>query len=271
MMSALKRKPARHLAHAVLGLALLGLMLNQMPIDAHADATAQTYICGTPQSNHCYGQTAWAGGNYGLWTDIWVTPISCNGVLCATTGFVDDEAWLTNADASNWVEAGYTTIPVLNVNSDAIFDFTSSQVYFWADQRPGAGFYVDLLGAVPGQDYGEYTHTVILANDPSSQSFNVIMWSESGATNYWFESFPNSMPVGQIIVGQELAGLGGAYADRAYFSHNAFATAPLANNTFYGVFQSTDGVVTSLNPPYGSWYVHPGYSLPGGEFTTSCC
>jgi hypothetical protein len=223
-----------------------------------ARAYSPAYQCGTLQANHCYGQTSWVGSTYGVWTDIWVSYLKATSY-----GFIDDETWLTVDNVSFWVETGYES--VYNVF------FPSLPTYFWADQRPGSGFYAHYFGFVPNQDFGGYVHFVILANDPSTQSFNVYVWNDQGTTGYYGESTYNTMSAHKIIIGQELAGTGGAFAPQSFFSFNAWATSPLANNTFYGNFQNTDGFPVSQDPPYAKWLVEPRFSPTGGEFITSCC
>jgi len=257
MVSVLKAKLARRAVRVGLVLAVAVLLLQAQTGTARAYAPA--YSC---SGSHCYAQTSWGRSTYGVWTNISVVPLGCGFFWCGfNLGFVDDETWLTTTQCYCWVEAGYSSFTPW---------FSEYTAYFWADQRPGSGYYEHDWGTVPGRDYGQNAHVVILANSPGTQQFNVWIWTDVG-TLYYGLSTSNTMSANGITIGQELYGSSGASAAHSAFTFNAYATTWFTNGTFYGYFQSTDGSVSTGSPPYDSWVVHPASSGSGGNFSTWCC
>ncbi len=210
-----------------------------------------SYSCGTPSVDHCYGtaETDFSNSSYeGATGRIYVGHLGCN----PCDGFIDDEMWLNDWTASYWVEAGYWLI-YNNPN----------QTYFWADYRPVDGqnngsINVHVLGTVPPGDYGlSPTFTIKRA---SASAFNVTI---SSPNHSWFGySTNNSMSVGNVTMGSELAGTYGASAPSARFS--------------YRYYWDSAGNYTAIDGNYyfhKSWppYIYVVSGDPGQDFYTNCC
>jgi hypothetical protein len=281
-------KVSRHLACIGITLTLAILIVSASSGTSHA---TPAYSCATPYTaSHCYGTARWNRTLlYGSYTDISVVGLRCDFVGCLLNcrsvsdcnpfiwipgGFIDNEMWLidqttpvcaTNKFGSCWVEAGYTTVAE---------GLSYSEDYFWADQRPGDGYYLHYLGGVPIRDYAARTHFMILKWPRPAQAYSVFVYSGSG-TFYSGVSTSNSMSADKIDIGQELAGPGGAGANTATFTQNFALLDPYGTPTrsFFSLAWPTAGMVTSDNPPYAQWDINPAApgAPEGGQFSTRCC
>lgn len=189
-------------------------------------------------------------------TNITVVHLSClNG---CSNGFVNDEMWLQqegNTACSGdlcWVEAGY-------IQGSGFED------YFWADNRPNGGFFYHELTEVPGADYGHAT-TFIINRTSTTTKWLVDIYDSAG--NSWVNySTNNSMAPNEIVIGQELAGGGGASAPRADFTHNVYYS---GSGSAYQNNQGSGFV--AARPPYGGIAAVPaGNTNAGGDIYTYCC
>lgn len=230
---------------------------------------AFAYSCGNPSSGHCYGVAGWQEQPqyFGAYADIQVGHLNS-----LSGGFVDDEIWLiddsTPACANNpftmcWVEAGY------------IASQGSSQVYFWADSRPmnTSTFNLHLLGGTDA--VGTNDHFMMIKDGRGGPGlFQLWIYNDSLSTLYNGTSTSNTMNGDRILIGQELAGMGGASADSVNFTRNIWAVQVLGPEyVFWYNRQIHNGGVTSNNPPFGSWTIAATSPPPpeGGQFTTHCC
>jgi len=246
-------------------LVLGGLLLGSGP--------AAAYSCGNPSSGHCYGVTQWTEQPqyFGAYTDATQVPMVCTG---GCGGFVDDELWLvddtspgcaSNAFAMCWMEAG-----------TLVTDGSQSPQFFWAESKPsgGSGFTLHIVGNADSS--GTVDHYMIIKDgrQGTANLFQVWLYNTSLSTLYQGTSTGNAMSGNRIILGQELAGTNGASAGLAHFTRNIWAVQVLGPEyVFWYNVQTDDGGVTSQNPPFASWAIHPSSPPPpeGGDFTTHCC
>ncbi len=250
-------------------LALSGLGLSYVLLPS-GPALAQTYSCGAPSSNHCYGTASWDPPYFGAYSDILQVQMSCPSD-CG--GFVDNEVWFIDTETSGctsnpfgvcWVEAGY----FFTAGS-------SSPQFFWADGRPmnSSTFNLHVLG--PTDPVGVTDHFMIIKDGRGAAGiFQVWIYNDSLSTLYNGTSTSNTMNGNRIDIGQELAGTKGASAGSATFTRNIFAVQPLGSDFVFWYNRQTDkGSVTSANPPIGSWTIDPAAPAApeGGQFTTRCC
>lgn len=228
------------------------------PLAAQAHPAGNTHVMYSCTS-HCYGTTnfylqkAIDGGS----TNITVEQMTCTGCencplnqypYCV--GFIDNEMWVQNNGATNWVEAGYTTYP-----SPARED------YFWADNDSN-GYYEHDLQGVPAGDYGNSTNFYI--DRYTSNEFQVVIESN----NYYTSglSTNNSMTPTNVVIGQEEHNIGTAMAYEAYYTFNAYIDS--SQNFHYLTFRGTE---THNNPPHEGWITYPsptGAGSTGGEMWT---
>lgn len=222
---------------------------------------ALAYSCSTAEnpSGHCYEVQRWPNPVTGSATNITVVHLSC--VNNCVDGFIDDEMWLQEFNNPNcttgncWVEAGYLI-------------GSASLEYFWADSRPNGGFFFHPITSVPGADFGHQT-TFIINRTSTTTKWMVDIYD--GAGNSWINySTNNSMAPNQILVGQELAGAGGASAPRADFTHNVYYSGSGS------AYQNSvgDGIITinGAPPPYAVMAARPaGNANSGGDIYTYCC
>ena len=256
----------RSARYPVLGfLALIAALLFIRP------ALAVNYACGNPSSGHCYGVTQWTEKPeyFGAYTDITQVEMGCPS---GCNGFVDDEIWLTDSHTAGcktngfgqcWVEAGYFFL-----------DGAKNKNYFWAESKPGksAAFTLHTLGTAGPN--GAINHYMLIKDARGAAGvFQIWIYNTSLSTLYHGTSNNNLMAGDRILLGQELAGTNGASAAKAHFTRNIWAVKALGPEyVFWYNTQIHDGSVTSQNPPFASWAVHPGPPPPeGGDFTTHCC
>jgi hypothetical protein len=231
---------------------------------------ASAYSCGNPSSGHCYGVTQWTEHPeyFGAYSDISQVSMGCPS---GCNGFVDDETWLTDSHTAScvansfgmcWVEAGYF-----------FTDGSSSRQYFWAEAKPSGAFTLHTLGTAGPN--GAINHYMLIKDARTGPGiFQVWIYNTSLSTLYHGTSSGNGMAGDRVIIGQELAGSSGASASTAHFTRNIWAVKPLGPEyVFWYNRQVNDGSVTSHNPPFASWAVHPSTPPPpeGGDFTTHCC
>lgn len=234
-----------------LALALVAVVAQAHPSAAQAHAF---YSCGDAQSGHCYGYADTPiPGAQGATTKIYMVQLQCNqrGGVNTTSGFIDNEMWLM-ASTYNWVEAGYWTVS--NV-------FGTWQDYFWADYRPGdcsGCINVHDLGNVPGGDYGQNIQFIVRRSGQYSFLVNIISpnFSPQGPQL----SSNNTMDVGHVEMGQELAGNAGASAPNARFSYRYYWD---GSGNYTGIFGNYSAF--QYDPPY------VGYVAGDTDFYTHCC
>lgn len=225
---------------------------------------AEAYSC---SGSHCYGRNTWQAGAFNSWhgaaTGISVVHLYCNG--CSSggtqTGFVDNEMWFADDWCSDpygspcWIEAGYSTYSGGGITTEN---------YFWADDRRDYGYIEHALAAVPSGDYGSNVYIQIHQCCNSSQTWDVSLSS----TTYYSDntSVNNPMTPGDVKMGQELAGNGGASSFTAYFTGNEYED---TNNNWH--WFNWDGSLQYYNPPYAGYNVRPSQSSSGGSIYTYCC
>jgi hypothetical protein len=234
---------------------------------------AAAYSCGNPSSDHCYGVTSWTEQPqyFGAYTDAKQVAMACPS---SCGGFVDDEIWLVDDNSSGctansfqmcWMEAG--TLMTAGANHPQ---------FFWAESKPagGSGFTLHIVGNADAA--GTVDHYMIIKDgrQHTSNLFQVWIYNTSLSTLYHGTSTGNAMSGERILLGQELAGSSGASAGTAHFTRNIWAVQVLGPEyVFWYNRQVHDGGVSSDNPPFASWAVHPSSPPPpeGGDFTTHCC
>lgn len=220
-------------------------------------APALAYSCGDASSGHCYAESD--GDNYpsgfrGAKVQIYVVHLQCNqcGGINTTTGFIDNEMWLDDSAYAHWVEAGYWT------QSNP---FQTVEDYFWADKRPrdcSTCVNVHDLGGVASGDYGHNTDFLIW-QDTNPDEFAVQIAGYSSGINGG-TSTDNSMNVGHVLMGQELAGNAGASAPQARYSYRFYM-----DGNFNFVAQNGYYSLSTSDPPYA------GYVSGDTDFYTYCC
>lgn len=230
---------------------------------------AAAFDCGAP---HCYGIASWSEQPeyFGAYTDATQVEMSC---LAPTCGFIDDEVWLidnhtagcpTNPFGLCWIETG----TILNW-------WNSRPNFFWANAVPGIAlvFAAHFLGNA--DQPGTVDHYMIIkeGRNNARATYQIWVYNDSHSTLYNATTGGNDIVPKRIDIGQELFGTGGAVAGPANFERNIWAVQPLGSEfVFWYNAQSDDGGVTSGNPPFGSWTIHPSSPGPeGGRFTTHCC
>ena len=110
-------------------------------------------------------------------------------------------AWLNTA----WVEVGY-------IARQGAYEF------YWADCRPGAGYYEKALGPVYTAD--KWRNNFFEISRLSSTQFRVHI--EAGQYDYAVASYPNYMLPDRIEIGMELIGDHSQWADTASFNNNRY-------------------------------------------------
>ncbi len=185
-------------------------------------------------------------------------------------GFVTDEMWLVQANASAcnlsgygsqcWVEAGYSTYP------DGP---SSTDYYYWADYRPPNQGYREFdLHAVPSADLDGYTNLQIYTAGGNSWYVNLY----TPTLSYPEVSYDNSMAPNDIQIGQELSGQGntnGAHAPYAYFWKNEWVDT--TQNHWHWQTSASGSGISEGYPPYAEWLVWPQNSSTGGDFEACTC
>jgi hypothetical protein len=226
----------------------------------------QSYSCGGPNGNHCYGTVSWSGSYTGLSMQLTTVSLTSGDVS------VDDEAWLIDNTRTpvNWIETGETNENVAYYGGDGTTN------YFWAYGVDGESMNV-YLGPVSQSDLNNSAWIAYRINqDPTVPStWNVNIWEAATGTMLYNESVADyPMSPNTVIEGQELAGSKGAVAPFAFFAQNAFF------QTGKMSFQTSDGTVCmgpspacSGPPPHANWW--PGAKASqtsnGGMFFTWCC
>jgi hypothetical protein len=158
-----------------------------------------------------------------------------------------------------WVESGYESYPPGPASNDS---------YFWADERPnGGGYNWHDFGQVPSGDY-QHNATFNIVND-GSQSYEVYV--STYTTYYLGYSTHSIVSPNDIVIGQELAGSSGASAPVSFFSDNQWLDSNDAPHYQTYGSDTTPYPLTSDNPPYASWFIHPQNSSTGGSLQASCC
>jgi hypothetical protein len=217
----------------------------------------QTYSCGTPSADHCYGTVTWKGAPTGLSMELTAVALTAGDI------FVDDESWLIDYLAKGnplnnalWVEAG-------EINEGF------GTEYFWAENKTVGGFMYYSLGPVAQSDINTGSWIAYtIAQDTTPSSWNVtIANAGTGTVLYAAQSFNNPMTPNTVIEGQELAGMQNAQAPLAFFSENAV----IQNGQT--TIRTADGTVTANHPPNAGWLGTdtPSQTNHGGLFFTDCC
>ena len=86
--------------------------------------------CNNP---HCYGQVQWFVAPHGFHGAATNLRINCMSVGDVTSQVLTNELWVTNADASLFIEAG------IILGAHYAGGYNSTPQFFWADWRPGSG------------------------------------------------------------------------------------------------------------------------------------
>jgi hypothetical protein len=227
----------------------------------------QSYNCGpgaapcTATSQHCYGIVDWSGTPTGLSTEL--TAVA----LTSGDGFVNDEVWLwqvvgTESYATgSWVEAGEINV-------------YGSPDYFWAEGKnfctPDQYFMWYDLGPIAQNDLNNNTWIAYKINQDSKtpSMWNVtISYAQTGQVLFNEAATEHPMTPNTVQEGQELQGTNSAEAPGAFFAYNAFYQGSIKS------FWTTDGSVSSGNPPHGGWWPgsKPSQTSNGGLFFTWCC
>src|ERR1035438_5345135 len=234
-------------------------------------ACNSTYNCWGP---HCYGTAAWDGQSPSVISlEATVKLVPLNG----GDGFVDDEVWVIDRNDTNctnvtqnifnlcWIELGAVAGP-------AWFPNDSATHLFWAENRPtspgnpSAFFFHTLANPSSGELSSHVDYAI--TRDARPVSGNGWIIAATTSSNQYVATTTNSMaPPASIEIGQELYGSSGASAPKADFAATAVGTdAGVWDNNEV----TTDGNVTSDNPPNGSWQLSPAKG-GGGIFITQCC
>jgi hypothetical protein len=220
--------------------------------------SGQSYSCGTPDANHCYGVVSWSGSPTGFSMEVTAVALASGNI------FVDDEGWLVDYFAQGNPLAGAYWVETGEINEGAGTD------YFWANNTANDGFMSYDLGPVAQSDIHSGAWIAYRINQDSriSAQWNVtISRAATGTMLYSAQSTETSMTPNTVIEGQELAGEQGAQAPLAFFSENSV----IHGSTIE--FQSTDGTVTANRPPNAGWLGTdtPSQTGNGGMFLTDCC
>ena len=231
--------------------------------------SGQSYNCGpgappcTTTDQHCYGIVDWTGSPTGFSMEL--TAVA----LTPGDGFIDDEGWLLYYPGSivgmSWVEAG-------EINEGGSTGFSTD--YFWAvgtnwctsDQY----FMFYDLGPVAQSDLNNNTWIAYKINQDSTtpSTWNVtISYAQGGQVLFNEAATDNPMTPNTVQEGQELQGTNSAEAPYAFFGYNAFYQGSTKS------FWTTDGSVSSGNPPHAGWWPSskPSQTSNGGLFFTWCC
>lgn len=218
----------------------------------------QSYSCGTPDANHCYGTVSWNGTPTGLSMELTMVPLTSGDI------FIDDEAWLIDYFASGnplsgayWVETG-------------IWNEGYGTDYFWANNVPTWGFMSYDLGPVAQADLDRANWIAFKINQnaqTSSQWDVTISRPSNGSVLFSQSSTGNPMTPNTIIEGQELAGSQNAQAPLAFFGNSAFIQGGTTT------LRTNDGTVRADHPPNAGWWPlsKPSQTTNGGLFFTDCC
>lgn len=215
------------------------LVMYPTPALAHSmhPSAALTYSC---SNKHCYSFIERTiRGQLGSSVAISVTDMTCNG--CGEPGFIDNEIWLNGTDTNGaghyWVEGGYATY----TGRFGLY----GEYYFWADQRPGGGYYEHPMQVVPAADYGHNATFWIWRTPGWANRFSVQMIS--WATSWTGLSTNNWMQVLDTDMGMELSGTSGAHAGTAFYASPYYQ----AVNTYWypldGWGVGNDGVYDPLS------------------------
>jgi hypothetical protein len=216
------------------------------------------YSCNSPD-HHCYGIITRDDPSVTFTEVVLDTPQMVGG-----DGFVTNELWLVqkfnpgchiNTSDACWVEVGVTsgagsTVPTPSTETH----------YFWADNRPGGGFFGHDLGLVPQADFDHQLRISIGAIDAST--FLVILQRVSDGTFAGSgHSTSNTMTPDRVDFGLELYGTQGAATPDVHFTN----------------IQDQSGYLHSDIAPFvdspvrASWQILPSQSPNGGRFHTVCC
>jgi hypothetical protein len=216
----------------------------------------QTYSCGGPASDHCYGIVTWKGKPTGFAMEM--TAVALNGGDI----FIDDEGWLvqhfpkTDPPSAHWVEVGE--------NNEGV-----STIYFFAEDSTAGGFMFFDLGPVAQSDIDAATwiaYTVAQNATPTIWDVTVSNAS-TGIVMFKTQSNDNDMKPESVEEGLEVAGTQNARASIALFSQNSV----IQNGTTS--LRTTNGLVEADHPPNAAWLgtATPSQTSNGGIFLTDCC
>ena len=241
-------------------MALTGLLILLSLLLAGCGAPS-SYQCGTPSGGHCSGYVNWNQSING--SQVAIENVTLTGAV-DTNSFMTNEMWLTQNNNSTcapiggatvpcWVEAGFTYMP----------GHSSNDTFFWAQDLPNKGFTLNFGESFPSNDF--FSTFTIDRTDKSTVRIAITVPADDGS-NLIYDSTNNTLAPDQMIIGMELEGTHGAIeAPTAAFENPGWFD---TGNTFN--VESSDGTVSSDNPPSGSWYNAPSSGkLP--IFQTSCC
>lgn len=251
----------------------LGAILVLLPFQLLSQSTASahpsiptSYSCGDKNSGHCYAINDWYGGMAGAKTNITLVNLVCNGWpfgSCDSTGFVDDEIWVIDDNASGdcsstsfkrcWVEQG-------------IINDGSAPYFFWADVRPidkGLNYHD---GPQFGGYFGDTANFTI--QQTSSNTWSVSTTILNCGCSYQLQRYStsNTMHADDINIGQELAGTDGASAPRADFTYNYWF-----NGSWHPQGYGNGPGPFADNPPHGAWVNGVVGGPTGGDWYDYCC
>jgi len=152
--------------------------------------------------------------------------------------------WINTA----WIEVGY-------IARQSNYDF------YWADCRPGAGYYEFVFGPVYTAD--KWRNNFFEVARLSSTEFRVYI--EAGQFDYAAGSFPNYMQPDQIEIGMEVIGDNSQWSDTASFNNNRY----IWSGSRYYQHRDGDSKVQS-GPPSSWWYTLAAPGGTGGDWRTYC-
>jgi hypothetical protein len=176
-------------------IALIGAPAGSGPMSVSRASAAckEMQIGGTP----FHGVAIWVNAppHNGVWAKVLVQPATTydNGI----GGWVSQVLWEATNNGSNlhtsnsWVEVGWRK-GWLGANQ---------LVWYWADQRPGLGYYQHFLGGAPGY-YPVVGHTydvILVSNAPNTWTIYI----DGVLTNA--RSYPNPGPARSAAVGLEFS------------------------------------------------------------------
>lgn len=216
--------------------------------------------CGTKSDQHCYGTVSWSGSFTGFSMEL--TAVALN----SGDGFIDDEGWLVDypggsENGMSWVETG-------ELNEGFSTDYFWAYGEDWCQGNQQFNFFD--LGPVAQNDMDNNTWIAYQVRQDSTTPTNwnvTISYAQTGVVLFSDTAPGVSMSPNAVNEGQELQGTNSAEAKLAFFGDNAFYKG--STKTYW----TSDGTVTSGNPPTANWW--PGSKASetgnGGLFFTWCC
>lgn len=123
---------------------LVGMCLGMVSVIANPAVAGASLPC---EPTHCYSIANSGTVTLGRYAELYVAHGNANWTVA---GFVDQELWTLASSTSTWVEVGYTYGPVAGVS-------TAGPNWFWADNRPGLGYFEHIPSTPsPTNYFGQY-------------------------------------------------------------------------------------------------------------------